>query len=851
MIHLIRRTGRFALVVAILGASTGVQAQDEIYIEEILVTAQKRVQNLQDVPVAVTAYSGQMLQDSAIKDMRELAAIAPSLRSNQSQNSTTASFGIRGIGTSTQNFGLESSVGIYVDGVYRSRQSAAINNLVDIEAVEVLRGPQGTLFGKNTLSGALNIRTAKPDHERNGFIEVTGGDYNLVNMSAAGNLSLIEDVLAARATVFTGNRDGFVDELNAGENVLNDRDRFGGRLQLLYTPIDELEVRLIADYAEIDEVCCAALTLFNNFVGFGGVLGSDSGLVGLLGVPVIGADRFDDNIMALNRLPRSTNEDKGLSLEFSLDIGNATLTSISAYRAFDSTDLIDADFSAGDLLFDENLSEQSSFSQELRVAGAFGESGNYLAGVYFFSQDLDNVSTLTLGEGASTILPLNPLLVPLNPIIDGINALSELSGGLFPLVGESFPAGAFATDAMRQEHESVAVFGQLDFNLSDNFVVTAGLRFTDEQKSMSGQFLNSPLGPPLDIPAAIAVGTGIQIWSINPALPGALDPTNPANLPAIFAGFGPFWSPGWGAYLFPALAPQGPLLAEIDDNQITGTFKLSWFATDNMMLYASFGTGYKSGGTNTDRINPIFSQTFGPESSEAIEIGMKADFPAANVRVNIALHDTQIEDLQTNAFTGAGFNLQNAGNADTKGGEIDLWWQPTELFELQLSYAHNKADFENFLNGTCWVATPFLTGRVDPGFDPSQGPFSPTSSTCDRSGDRVSSNPEDSFYAGLQQSFRLGSATRGYIRAEYSYLSDTMTDGNNEPLKLRPSFDFIHARVGLEFEELGTDLSFWVRNATDERFYETVFDVPTQDGKLNAYPHEPRTWGITVRKHFD
>ncbi len=851
MTYFLRRPGRFALVAAILAAATGAQAQDEIYIEEILVTAQKRVQNLQEVPVAVTAYSGQMLQDSAIKDMRELATIAPSLRSNQSQNSTTSSFGIRGIGTSTQNFGLESSVGIYIDGIYRSRQSAIINNLIDIEAVEVLRGPQGTLFGKNTLSGALNIRTVKPDHERNGFIEVTGGDFNLVNISAAGNVSLVEDVLAARATVFTGNRDGYVAELSRGEDVLNDRDRLGGRLQFLYTPTDNVEVRLIADYAEIDEVCCAALTRVNNFFGFGGVPGSDFGLANILGVPVITGDRFEDYVMALNELPRSTNEDKGLSLELSLDIGDATLTSISAYRAFDSTDFIDADFSAGDLLFDQNLSEQSSFSQELRVDGSFGEAGNYLFGVYYFTQDLDNFSTLTLGGDAATILPLNPLLQQLNPLLDGINALNALSGGLYPAVGNSFPEGSFSTDVMRQEHESVAVFGQMDFNLSDSLVLTAGLRYTDEKKTLNSSFLNSPLGPPLDIPAAFAVATGIQIWSINPALPGALDPTNPANAPIIAGGFGPFWAPGWGIYLFPTLAPQASSLDEIDDDQVTGTVKLSWFATDDLMFYASYGTGYKSGGTNTDRIAPVFSQVFGPETSDAIEVGMKADFPGANLRVNVAVHDTQIEDLQTNAFTGTGFNLQNAGNADTRGGEIDLWWQPTELFELQLSYAHNQADFEDFLNGTCWVATPFLTGTVDPGFDGPPGSFNPSTSTCNRSGDRVSSNPEDSFYAGLQQSFRLGDATRGYIRAEYSYLSDTMTDGNNEPLKLRPSFDFIHARVGLEFEELGTDLSFWVRNATDERFYETVFDVPAQDGKLNAYPHEPRTWGVTVRKHFD
>ncbi|MDZ7768881.1 MAG: TonB-dependent receptor plug domain-containing protein [Woeseiaceae bacterium] len=254
-------------VVALLGLVAGnTQAQGQI--EEIVVTAQKREQNIQDVPVAVTAYTGRMLEESAIKDIRDLAAIAPSLISNQSQNSTTSSFSIRGIGTSAQNFGLESSVGLYIDEVYRARPSSIINNLVDIAAVEVLRGPQGTLFGKNTPSGAIIIRSVQPGHERNAFLEVTAGDYGLLNIAGATNLSLVDDVLALRVTGFSGQRDGYVSDLNLGDDVINDRDRAGGRLQVLFTPNDQLDIRLIADYAEINEICCAALTRQDNITAF-------------------------------------------------------------------------------------------------------------------------------------------------------------------------------------------------------------------------------------------------------------------------------------------------------------------------------------------------------------------------------------------------------------------------------------------------------------------------------------------------------------------------------------------------------------------------------------------------------
>jgi iron complex outermembrane recepter protein len=819
---------------------TATQAQ-QVLIEEILVTAQKREQNMQDVPVAVTAYSGRMLEESGIKDIRELSAIAPALQSNQSQTSTTSSFSIRGIGTSAQNFGLESSVGLYIDGVYRARQSSIINNLVDVQAVEVLRGPQGTLFGKNTPSGAITMTTVRPGHERNAFFEVTAGDYGLVNLAAASNFSLIDDVLALRATVFSGERDGFVSDVALGSDEINDRSRAGGRLQLYYTPNDQLDVRVVADYGEINETCCAALTRQSNLTAFGRdngmggpVFGSDA-LLTMLGGTVFPGTEFDNHTTALNRLPHSSNNDGGLSVELNYDFENVTLTSISAYREFTSYDRIDADFSNVDLLTDTNSSEQNSFSQELRLTGEIGDRTTYVAGVYYFQQDLDNLSTLNMGSATSPFLSADPLL---NQVITSINLFSPP----FPPVATAFPASAFATDDMRQEHESYAIFAQADFELSENWLLTAGLRYTDEEKTMVGRFTNSQMGPPPDFTEIVTVLTLIQM--------GLLNPMDPANAPRLQAAFGPTWVPGWGLYTQPALAPQAGLNETLADDQVTGTIKLSWFANDTTMLYASFGTGYKSGGTNTDRINPIFSQTFGPETSAAFEVGVKADFPDQNLRLNLALHNTQVEDLQTNAFSGNGFNLQNAGNADTYGGELELWWNPSETLQIQANYVLSIADFDKFRNGTCWRATPFHTGTVDPGFDPSSGPFSPTASVCDRTGGRVPSNPENSFFLAVNKSFNIGSSTSVFLRGEYAYMSDVMTDGNNDPLKLRPSFDNLNLKLGFLFDNIDSELSIWGRNVTDERFYETVFDVPVQDGKLNAYPHEPRTWGVTFRKSF-
>jgi Outer membrane receptor for ferrienterochelin and colicins len=235
-------------------------------IETIIVTAQKREQNIQDIPVAVTALSGERLTQLTISDVFDLQQSVPSLLVRQNQVATTSTFSIRGVGTSGSNFGLESSVGLYVDGVYRARQNSMINEMVDIEAVEVLRGPQGTLFGRNTPSGAVLMKTVAPQQEFGGYLDGTLGNYGLWSLNGAVGGPIIEDKLAYRFTGFTTQRDGHVDEFNTGDDIINDRDRFGGRLQFLYTSDDTFSARLILDYSEIDEVCCGNATVRNNYV---------------------------------------------------------------------------------------------------------------------------------------------------------------------------------------------------------------------------------------------------------------------------------------------------------------------------------------------------------------------------------------------------------------------------------------------------------------------------------------------------------------------------------------------------------------------------------------------------------
>ena len=843
----------------LLGSTVATTASAEGDIEEIVVYAQKRAQNVQDVPVAVTAISGAQMDEASIKDVFDLQQQAPGLRVDMNQNSSTTSFNIRGIGTGSNNFGLESSVGLYVDGVYRSRQSSVINNLVDIEAVEVLRGPQGTLFGKNTPSGAIAIRTVRPGHDgRNGFISVTAGDYGLFNTAGAADFEL-SDTVAARATFYTGYRDGFVADVNKGDNLVNDRNRFGGRLQLLYEPSDNLDIRLIADYSEIDEICCAALNLINNIFSPESGFGTDAILLGL-GADIVPGEQFDDYKLALNDLPHSTNEDKGISAEINYDMDNGiTFTSITAARSFESFDRIDADFSNADLITKENLGQLDAFSQEFRFTGTIGDDTNFVAGAYYFTQDFESRSDLItepafntfFTQAAGGVDPNLPLLVDGVNQVFGFCNLTPEGQALCPLIGlgstqpvaDYFQQGFHANEVMIQDHSSWAAFAQFDFDLSETLTLTLGLRYTDEQKDLDGRYFQSVTSPPPDFDQLaynlywfqqLAGGfdpvTFITLWQTG-QLPVPYDPT----------AFNALYTGGWGGYLLDVTRPRNTTLVGLDDSRVSGSLKLAWNASDNVMYYFSYGEGFKSGGTNTDRINEAFDSVFQSEHAETYEIGMKSQWPEKNLTINIAGYHSKVKDLQSNAFTGLGFNLQNAGTAKAMGGEFEMLWRPTDNFTMAMNYARIVAEFDVFERGTCWNAYTWHTGIPDPG-DNGDG-------SCNRSGGLIG-GPDNELTVSMTRDFTLAGAD-AFVRADYLLYTDSMMDANNDPYKLQDSVSITNLHFGIHLDSIGTDITLWSRNVFDEHYKYTIFDVPIQTGRLAAYPAEPRTVGITIRKAFN
>jgi len=789
-----------------LGSMT-VNAQEQEYaIEEIIVTAQKREQSIQDVPIAVSAFDSAFLDDAGVDDVLELQFFVPGLTVYNNQSVTQTNFNIRGVGTAGNSLSLESSVGVYVDGVYRSRQSSAISDLIDLERVEVLKGPQGTLFGKNTASGAVQFLSVAPQlDEVGGYIELNGGSEGYYNGNGAINMPISERAAARFSAGFT-QRDGYVDNITTGSE-LNDKDRYALRGQLLVLPTDAVTVRLIADYSEIDEKCCSASNAFDgpgdtiaNFLAAGGSLPPTGNLPGAsfllpieaLGGDIVLADDFDDDETAMDIDPRAKIEEWGVSAQIDWDIGDVTLTSVTAFRSYESIGGVDADFSSLDTLsLSGGMAEQDTFTQELRIAGTVGDRVTYVAGGYYFDQDLENEGYLRLGSIANTLL------------VGGLTN-SQLLGGpaVCAAVGmaaicddPAFPEDGQADNLSTQKQTSWAFFAQADIDLTEQLILTAGIRYLDEEKDMDVIFTETQFS---------------VIWN--------------------------------------AFTPLSPFVPDVEDvtfkdDEFTGTAKLTYFWNDDFMTYVSFGRGYKSGGTNIDRISPATGAPllFDPETSDSYEAGFKGDFMDKRLRINASAYLTKFDDFQANTFVGTGFVLQNAGKIETKGFELEVFALPAEWLTVTSGLAYVDAKYDSFVGGSC-IRTPF-------GAEPDASePLFPT--VCDATGNRVAGTPEWSIFGSAQVQSRLDDGNLIYGQLDVSWRGDNPSGTDIDPNKEADAYTLANARLGYRFSADRYDVSLWAKNLFDEDYRNGAFNSVIREGSLSAYHTEPRTWGVTLRATY-
>ncbi|MGZ8336676.1 MAG: TonB-dependent receptor, partial [Allosphingosinicella sp.] len=671
--------------------------------ENIVITAQGRRQLLQDVPIAVQAVGGEQMQNSGATDIRQLNQLAPSLLVSSTGSEANGSARIRGIGTVGDNPGLESSVAVFIDGVYRSRSGIGLSELGELERVEVLRGPQGTLFGRNASAGLIHVITRRPEFEFGGFAELSYGNYDAIR-AAGGVTGPISESFAFRADAVYARRDGFYTVVNptAGtESDVNDRDRLFTRAQLLFEPNDDVSVRLIGDYTTRDESCCGAVYLdraTNPLIGnlnepatpllVGGVTNPNgNNIINVLrdlGQPLVGfSDPYSRNIyVSPGRSYRGETDDMGVSLEVNWDFGGATLTSISAWRNYESGQPGDIDYSAVDILYrggDGVVREFETLSQEFRFQGSlFNGVLDWLVGVYYADEDLTVTDNLRFGNqygrfATCRIVSGGGLAALYSPASPGcLAARPPAFGAASPLIYAAFDRldgindRGSTPDVYNQNSRNYAFFTHNIIHVTDQFDVTFGLRYTNERKRFDALFGNDNVACPAQQAALI---------------PFLSVPT----LAAVAGGL-------------IGLSCQGNSTAElnnvaIDDrrseDEFTGTGVLSFRPTDDWLLYASYSRGYKAGGFNLDRSalkSPIlpFAATpggaqalvgnlqFDQEINDAYELGVK--YSRGPLTVNVTAFRQDFQNFQLNTFNGTVFLVQtiNGCETDLAGTDRDL-----------------------------------------------------------------------------------------------------------------------------------------------------------------------------------
>lgn len=818
----------------------------------VTVNATRRESSIQDVPIAVTAIDADALDQAGVADISDLPALSASFNmSNSNSESAGSTLRIRGVGTTGNNAGLEGAVGVFLDGVYLSRPGVALGDLVDLEQIEVLRGPQGTLFGRNTSAGALNIRTKKPNLEEvEGFGNLTVGNFNALNLQAGVSVPLVQDQVAIRISGAVNERDGFLDssDPNNPDGSLS-KDRWMVRGQLYAEPTENINFRLILDHANSDDLCCDAAHLSPSSLLQVFPL---AGLPADGGAPIVGFDDAFEGLVGNAARFEDPSEQTGLSAELNWDLGGANLTYIGSIREYESgpniqeADFISLDvFSTGGTTATTPGSQTPSgqkfdtLSHELRFQGnAFQDRLDWLVGTYYSEEDIQVDTTLTLGADYQAYAGARFLAVP--GVFQGFggNPLLALTASPANPLGVS-AEGNFTTNRFLQEGESFSIFTHNVLSVTDKLDLTLGVRYIDESKQGTFDQLAA------NTPACQAIVGNIV---------GGVIPANLAGGALALTCF---------AQAAPADLPTSSFLPTprtydetFKDDELVYTLKASYALSDDVNVYAGFTHGFKSGGFNLDPssavvvnsaavqqgiatgnpVAPIFGDpSFESEKIDVFEIGLKADFLDGRARVNAAAFLQEIEDFQVLEFTGVQFVTFNVPEAQSNGFEIEGQFLATSDFILNGAITYTDAKYPDGCDGGVTDAT--------------------VSRLC---GNSLTNAPEWVALLGGQYSLDLTDAGhRGFISASARYESDRRTstqailaDGSPNPFDVQESNTKIDLRAGISSPDDRWTLEIWGKNVTDEVTRSVTFDIPLNVGARGAFIQDPATYGATLRfKH--
>jgi iron complex outermembrane recepter protein len=862
-------------------ADVQTESDDSAMGNEIIITATKREQTLQSTPVAVSVTTAETIERAQIRDITDLVSVVPSLRVSQSQSQFATTYSIRGFGTSGNNLGLEPSVAVFVDGVYRSRSIAQISDLPDIQRIEVLRGPQSTLFGKNASAGVISIISKKPSFDLGGSVEASYGNYNAI-VGKAYITGPLSETIAASFSAGINKRDGYVTNAFNGDD-LNNRNRWFTRGQLLFEPNDQLKIRLIADYDQLDEKCCAVFN-FRRSAASGAVLA----VGGQLNDP---ATPFADVVYS-DVVPTSKVRNYGFSGQIDYEVGPLTLTSITAYRDTKLEADQDVDYSSARLATGSNIGQArlKTFTEEFRIATDLEGPLNLLVGAYYFKEKADSADQIVYGAdfrnyanlliGGSATNPPNDLAV-----VNLESILSSLSGQNY--TNKFFIAGQGFFNKFKQDNQAYSLFGNVDFKVTDRLTLTLGANYTHDSKNVSSNSVSTDVFAGVDLTAlgqtAIFQGALAQqignILALGRSATGAeigafatSSPTNNAIYNQVVAGTSafaaanasnPLVNPLLGLRPFQFLKPilNIPNVVEngkTRDGDWSYVARLAYEVNDHLNVYASWATGFKASSWNLSRdSSPLASdlgaiQTAGiatpnlragtrfarPENSEVFELGIKGNWGIASA--NLTVFKQSIKDFQANTFVGTAFVFANAEKQSTFGVEFDGRVNPTRELSLMVAMTYLKPKYD--------VYTGSVFGDV--------------------SGETIGNITQLSATWGAQWDKELASGDHLILSGDFHYEAPVQVepgltnyiginpDGspNYAPARLaaaafRREINDLNASITYAFD-MGLEVSVWGRNLLDHRYVADIFDSVAQNQSVSGYTNQPRTYGVAARFKF-
>ncbi len=772
-------------LVLLMTLITGIQqanAQANLALEEILVTSRKVEEGLQNAPIAVSAFTGTELENRGAIDVTDIASAAPNVHfqtgGSTSGMSAAPTVFIRGIGQSDFNVNNDPAVGMNIDGIYLGRMVGSLTDLLDLERAEVLRGPQGTLFGRNSIGGAINLITKKPDPDAplSGDLSVAFGERNYQFIKGAVNIPL-SDNTAARVSAFMRERDGFVDAVQYDDLELGGEDVWGVRAALRIDASDNFTIDLAADVSERSDPPAAVVPIQLGNVsanpGSGNVSGDNrssfpSGFRFNTGLPHYGAAPLPppnaafispDTVTCSNQalvntstncygnahilgtdavnsvwvdksgnkiVPKQMLDVSGLSAVLTWDTGIGVLTSTTSYRDMEASFNNDNDFTP--FIIFHNLNDeftQDQFSQEIQLAGSLSDKLGFLAGLYYFEEEAD--------QRVSLVAPLLP------------------------------PAGApparatlpfFQTVDRGVENTSQAIYGQLIYDLTDAVHLTTGLRYTENEK---------------DVALSIFRGNEASPWFTR----------------------------------------EGSDSLEADETNVL--INLSWDVSDNVMLYGQYSDGFRDGGWPVRfpglpaGLPPLDDVEFGPETVDSFELGLKSTLLDGALRFNAALFTTNYEDMQIEfsdpTLNGAP-NTSNIGESSISGLEAEINWVVSDNLRFDLSLGLLDAELDSIVGGS-----------VIAGADNTR-----TTITTDNI---LPYTPDVQLALGMNHSFDLNAGAYVRTRVDWIYTDDQFYTIENSIRNFQESYSVVNANITYVSSGDKWELMLGVKNLTDEEYFTT------------------------------